>query len=528
MDRRRSLLGHTWLQLALWMAVALVVNHLASVWFVRLDLTESGAHTLTPAARQVVAGLERPLTARVYFTRGLEAPYNDHERRVVDALEELRAFSGGRIEIEVVDPTGDRAKEEEAQRLGVTPIQYRFRAQDRMELKSVYMGVAFVYGDRQEVVSPIATLDTLEYELVRAIHVVAKPSDERKVVGYLQGNGEPDLAAFAADNPIGQLRERLAAQVTLRPVVLGGDEGVPEEVDALLVIGPQSQVPLRAQYQLDQFVMKGGPIAFFLSSVRPDFQAMRATEVRHDLNALLGHFGVMVGKDVLIDRTRNEVMRVPVAVGGRPQLVPVNYPLIPVTSDLDPSSPVVKGLDRAVVPFAATLGLAERLPDGVTGGVWVRTEATSAAVAGLRHLRPDVLARPIPDEVPGAYPVAVGLVGPFTSFFANRPIPPPAGALPDDPAREQEALTRVLDGAPSRMIVVSSADFVANNLPFVLNAVDWMLQDELLISIRSRAVDVDRLDAPEAGSVGTWRLGLALGPAVPLALLALLAWWRSR
>ena len=75
------------------------------------------------------------------------------------------------------------------------------------------------------------------------------------------------------------------------------------------------------------------------------------------------------------------------------------------------------------------------------------------------HLRPDVLARPIPDEVPGAYPVAVGLVGPFTSFFANRPIPPPPGAAPDDPAREAEALTRVLDGAPSRMIVVSSADW---------------------------------------------------------------------
>lgn len=527
-DVRRALLGHLWIQLGLWLVAALLANHAASAWFGRFDVTRDGVHTLTPAARSVMSRVDKRLVARMYFTGGLEAPYNNHEQAVRDKLEELRAFSGGRMEIEVVDPTGDTAVAEEAERFGIYPIQYRFRAHDRVEMKSVYMGVAFVYGDRQEPVNPIATLETLEYELVRAVHALTSDPEERRVIGYLQGNAEPDLAAFPEDNPIGQLRDRLAQAYTLRPVVLGGDEGVPEDIDALVVIGPQNAVPDRTQYQLDQYLMRGGPIAFFIGSVRPDFQSMRAVEVRHDLNALLGHYGVQLNKDVLIDRTRNEQMSLPVRVGNRTQMVPLNYPLLPVTTLLMPESPVVRGLDRVVAPFASSLTVAEALPQGVDATVWVQTEPTSASLLGLRHVRPDVFATPTPGETAGPFSIAVGVTGSFTSAFADRPIPPLPGAPADDPRRAAEAAGRILDGANSRLVVVSSADFVANNLAFVLNTVDWMLQDDELISIRSRAVQLDRLEPPEPGQVLWWRLGIALVPVIPLVLVGGVVLVRAR
>lgn len=526
MNLRRTLLLHVWLQTALWIAIAVVVNHAASARFLRVDLTEDQAYTLSPTARDVMRRLERPLVARMYFTGGLEAPYNNHRATVQEALEELRAYSNGRMEIVVIDPDSP-ADVEEAQRFGIQPIQYRYRSRERAELKQVFMGVSFVYGDRQEVVDPITNLAVLEYELVRAVHTLTTPAEDRKVVAYLQGNGEPDLTQFPPDNPMGQLRDRLAQQYTLRPLVLGGDTGVPEDVDAVLVVGPQQAVPDRVQYQLDQYLMTGGPIAFFLSSLKPDFQTMRAAEVRHGLNAFLGHHGVQVNKDALVDRKHNTVMKVPVMAGKRRQLVPVDYPLIPTTTDLNRESPVVRGLDLATLPFASTLSVADPLPAGVTAQVWVRSMPGSGAIDALRWIRPDAFQVRAPGERDGPFPVAVGLVGRFTSFFADRPIPP-APAAADGSVRRDDPTEKVLDGEESRIVVVSSADFVANNLPFVLNTVDWMVQDDALIRIRSRSTTVDLLPPPEPDAAWRWKAAIALGPLALLLGFGGLVWARTR
>lgn len=527
-DPRRNLLGHQWLRFLLVVVAAFLANHASSVAFGRFDLTSDQRHTLSEAARSTVRDLDRPLLARVYFTANLEAPYNNHEQAVREVLEELRAYSGGQMKLSIVDPTGNATRIEEAQRFGIQPIQYRFRAHDRMELKQVFMGISFVYGDRQETVNPIATLETLEYEVARAIHSVTADPEDRKTVGYLQGNGEPDIARFPDDNPIGSLRERLLQSYSLRPVVLGGDVPVPEDIDALLVIGPQQSVPDRVQYQLDQYLMGGGPIAMFISSVRPDFNTMRAVEVRHDLNAMLGHYGVQLGRDALIDRTKREKMPLPVPIGRRTQLVELSYPLLPVTTKLNPNSPVVKGLDRAVVPFASSLQLAEDLPTGVEGMVWVETEETSASLKGLRHIRPDVFGTPTPGETAGPFPVAAGLTGSFTSFFANRPVPPIPGLAQDDPRQRMDAATRIDETSNGRLIVVTSADFIANNIAFVLNSVDWMLQDDELIGIRSRSVDRPRLEPPAAERMLTWKLAVGFGPAALVAVLGVLVWLRTR
>jgi ABC-type uncharacterized transport system involved in gliding motility auxiliary subunit len=50
---------------------------------------------------------------------------------------------------------------------------------------------------------------------------------------------------------------------------------------------------------------------------------------------------------------------------------------------------------------------------------------------------------------------------------------------------------------PARLVVSGSADSAANNVAMVLNLVDWMCQDESLIGIRSKAVQIPPLEQPE-------------------------------
>ncbi len=511
---RTGLMAHAAAQAVLWLCIAVLINHIASVWFVRVDLTQDQRYSLNPASVAMVRRLDKPLVAHVFVSNGLEAPYNNHKAAIVEKLEELRAWSGGMLTIRVSDPTGDEAIAAEAERFGIQPVQYRYRDKNRSEIKSVWLGVSFTYADRQQVVSPISHLETLEYELVRAVRAVTTSDDDRRVIAMSQGHGEPDLAKFDGDNPLARLREQLEASYQVRSVTLGGDKPIPEDVDLLLVTGPQTPVRPRAQYQIDQFLMRGGRVAFFLSGVRPDWQRFRALEVQHGLRPMLAHYGVTVDRSLILDRTSNEVMNLPVAVGNRRQMVAINYPLIPVSRELSPSSPAVKGLDHLVLPFVTPVRLVADLPAERFGSVWATSSPSSVITERFPSLAPQVVAKPIDGELPGPAPVAVAIQGPFRSFFAGKEIPPPPGrgaALPEDEL--------VTDGQLSQLVVVGSADFIANNPAFVLNTVDWLLQDAALIDIRSRSFDAEGLTPPDRAGALKWKAFIV---GVPLSLLVLL------
>ena len=103
MDLRRSLLANTWAQLVLVIGIVIAANTWASGTFARLDLTADRVYSLDLSTRALLYRLDKPLLAKVYFTKGLQAPYNNHEQILLDKLEDFRAYSKGLMDIEVAD-----------------------------------------------------------------------------------------------------------------------------------------------------------------------------------------------------------------------------------------------------------------------------------------------------------------------------------------------------------------------------------------------------------------------------------------
>ncbi|RME20632.1 MAG: hypothetical protein D6798_20060 [Deltaproteobacteria bacterium] len=490
LDPRRNLLADAWLQLILVVVIVVLANTWAARRFTRLDLTADKLYSLDLATRSLMHRLERPLTARVYFTGGLQAPYNNFEQIVVDKLEDMRAYSRGLMNIEVIDPTGDAEREAEARRFGITPIQYRYASSSVKELKRVYMGVALVYGDKQEVLPAITQTATLEYDLARAVKALT--SDEpRKTIGWAAGFGQPDL--LADSGPLARLRDRLTERYNLRIVPLGGPGSVPDDVDAMLVVGPQRPLSDRALYQLDQTLMRGTGVAFFLSNMKADLQTMRPQRVFHGLDAMLGSYGVQVNRDVVIDRTRNGMLNMPVRQGRQVVMMPVNSPLVPKATELDRDSVVVKGMDSLLFPFASSLEVADDLPPEVEVKVLAATHPDAGRIKGLRTIAPEAFRAVLSSEQKGSWPLLVSLSGSFRSYFVGRDVPEPDPSLPATEEEPHEA-PRIDQGAPTRLVVAGSADFVVNQPAFILNLVDWMVEDSALISIRSKSVDLPALD----------------------------------
>ena len=387
--------------------------------FLRADLTEDRLYSLDLASRTIMYRLEKPLVAKVYFTGGLQAPYNNHEQALVDKLEDFRAYSRGLMEIEVVDPTNVKELEEEARRFGIEPIQYRYRSSSVTEMKRVFMGVALVYGGRQQVLPAVTRLETLEYDLARAVKALVT-EEEPRVIGWTVSSGEPNL--LQGQGPLGTIRDRLAEDYVLKSIELGGEGGVDEEVDALFVVGPQRPLTDRALYQLDQFLMRGGALAVFVTNTKPDLRTLRPRNVYHGLEPILGHYGIKLNRDSVVDRAQNGVMRFPVRQGKYMVQMPVNYPLIPRATELDRESAVVKDLDNMLVPFTSSLDIAENLPSEIEPRVLASTSPASGRIKGIQTVDPNAYKVVAGGEERGSFPVLISMTGTWPSFFADKDI----------------------------------------------------------------------------------------------------------
>jgi gliding-associated putative ABC transporter substrate-binding component GldG len=529
MNARRNLLANAWLQMGLVVLIVVLANLLGVKHFGRLDLTRDRLHSLDESSKALVAALDRPLVVKAYLSGGLSAPYNNHAQIIRDKLDEFQAYAGGHMKIQVVDPTGNDVLAAEAQKYGLTPLEQKVTEANRSELRRIWLGAVLLYGDKQEVLPALSDLSSLEYDLASAIHRLAQKTADRPVLAFTIGNGEPDLAK--PEGPLRDFVEQLAQKFTLQQISLGGAGGIPEQVDALVIIGPQKPLSDRAAYQVDQFVMRGGAAAIFVTHTRPDLRSYRPAQVTSGLEALLGHYGVQVNRDIVIDRVSNGVMRFPMRVGTKSTMRDVNYALIPQATDLSRHNVLVSGLETLLFPFSSSLQVADSLGAGVEAEVLARTSISSGSVQDLKTVDPTQLGGVLLGEKRGPFPVLVALTGPFRSFFETRPVPLADEDLPattDDENPEEPPL--VVEGASTRLVVGGSSDFVANNPAFMQNLCDWLVQDEALIGIRSKTATLPTLAATTPGEQLLWKVfNLVAGPLALFGFgVSRQVWFRRR
>jgi ABC-type uncharacterized transport system involved in gliding motility auxiliary subunit len=258
---------------------------------------------------------------------------------------------------------------------------------------------------------------------------------------------------------------------------------------------------------------------------------MRPARTSAGLEPLLGHYGVQVNRDIVLDRAQNGVMRFPARVGNKQTTREVNYPLIPRATDLSRRSALTRGLDAMLFPFASSLQVAEALNPGVEVEILARSAASAGSVQDLRTIDPQALQVVLSSEKRGPFPFLVALTGPLRSFFETRPVPAPdPDAPPMTESDTPEESRFVVEGAPTRLVVAGSADLVANNGAFMLNLADWLVQDEALIGIRSKTATLPALDPSTPNEQLGWKVfNLLVGPLALFVFgLTRQMWFRRR
>jgi gliding-associated putative ABC transporter substrate-binding component GldG len=490
---RKDLKKDTLIKLAIVIAIIIAVNIIASRVFTRIDLTKNKSYTLSPISKDIVGNIQDKIVIKAFFSDNLPAPYNTLRRNVQDILNDYRSYSNGNLNFEIFNPTGEEENgdmQKEAQKYGIQPVQIQVIDNDKLEVKKTYLGLVILYQGRQEVLPVIQTAANLEYDLTSAIKKLS--TEKRKKIGYLSGNGEYDLSKFQSINGI------LSAQYDVSKVDIVNTRIIPNDLTALIILGPKSSIPEWQKFLIDQYIMQGGNVAFMLNKVVPNFQqqVVIGDVIKDNLGDMLTSYGLVLNTDLVRDAQCSQV-QVQSQMGFP---ISINYPYFPSITNITQEIAALKNIKAVVTSFVSSIDLNGATGKGLKVTPLLTTSEKSGKAEGFFLLNIEQfqnLKKSAFDSLFNSKPIVVGAVyeGNYNSFYTGK-------AVPKDTVQGVKDFngTQINSSQkPSKLVLIGDADFAneeqrppKDNITFFVNLMDYLCDDVGLAQIRSK----DTSDAP--------------------------------
>jgi len=474
----QTLKSQTLTRLGIVLAILIVVNFISIRLFGRFDLTRNGQFTLSEASKALVRSLDDRVTVRAYFTEDLPAPYNNNRRALLDELNDYKAYARGNLQFEFIDPTGEKG-EMEAQQQGIAPLQVQVIKEDKAQVQRAYMGMVLLYEDKKEVIPVVQNVGTLEYEISSTIKRLT--SKGQKKVALLAGEGEPALAELRA------VQEPMRKQYDFTTVDVSKGTPVPQDVTALVVMAPTQPFTEPQKFQIDQYIMRGGRVAFLLNRVDATLQKQYGQKLDLHLDDMLAAYGLRLNSDLVRDAQCANISLVQQQAGFSIQSQ-VPFPYLPEVSNFSKGNAMVKDLQGLILFFASSVDTERIGAMGLSAEILMRSSKQSGRLTGMFMYDP-MQHWTREDFGESGIPLAAIVSGKFTSLYQGRPAPADtsAGALPPPAA----PLTSSPD---TRVLLVGDGDFARDqyiggskdNVTFFANMVDYLVDDAGLISIRTK------------------------------------------
>jgi ABC-type uncharacterized transport system involved in gliding motility auxiliary subunit len=355
-----------------------------------------------------------------------------------------------------------------------------------------YGTVLIEYKDRVERVSS-DTEQELTNGLIKAI------TGAQKKVYFVQGHGEKDTASSDRDGYTEIAAALGRDNFGVEKLVLPQQKEVPEDASVVIVAGPRGDLLPQEIDMLKRYLARGGHLMVMLDPPAPDGPQTPLIE------GLLKEWSVDAGRNIVIDAS---------GVGqifGGDASVPVaaSYPQHQITERF--------GNLLTAYPLSRSVAPTQSATEGRVAQSFIETSPRSWAETDLKPSGQVEMNADAGDK-PG--PVSIGVA-------VTAPIPEPPNPQPK-PADEQAAKPE------SRLAVVGDSDFAANfalgiqgNRDLFLNVVNWLAQQENLISIRAREAGDRRITLTAETTRWIMLMSIFIVPAVVFGT-GVYTWWRRR
>ncbi len=347
----------------------------------------------------------------------------------------------------------------------------------------------------------------LEENVTNALVKVTR--EGQKTVYFLEGHGEHNvnLTDQAGYNRIMQLLENQSYSV--RSFSLLSEVEVPADCNVLVVAGPRTNLVGNEQEAIRNYLDRGGRALFLIN---PDYPEESA-----DLSALLAHWKVRIGDNVVIDESA--VGRLP----GMNEYMPavMQYPAHPITRPLGNTVsffPLVRSIETA----SASDDTVEIQTIAMTGArSWAETTLPGSPDEAMEYVP---VLDPQTDE-PGPVSIAVAI----TAVPRALPRRDMATLTPQEMAMRPEE-----HELKTRIVVVGNSSFASNayimlpgNGDLALNILNWLAQEEDLLAIRPKSSDTRLVQISLSQMRDIFIFTGILSP-IGILIAGIVVWWRRK
>ena len=295
----------------------------------RFDLTEEQRFSLSEGTASLLEQVEEPLLVKVFLSGEFPAGFERLQRETQHQLEEWSARNGN-VFFEFINPnTVDNANEFKNQlgTKGINAVQLQVQNKDGQSVLNVFPGAILSYQEREAtavlledvmVYEPAEqvniSIQQLEFNLAKALNTLL--TTDKPKVAMITGHGELSAVETAG---IGlALSENYTVDrfsMAAYKALPNGDPDLQDMVRRLntykcaIVAKPTEAFSELDKYLLDQYVMGGGKLMWFIDGVHAEMDSLSfgpeflAYPAIYDLNIvdLLFKYGVRINADVIQD-----------------------------------------------------------------------------------------------------------------------------------------------------------------------------------------------------------------------------------
>lgn len=526
----------------------IAINIISTKVYKRFDLTTDHRYTLNTATLDIIKKAETPVVIDV-FLEGEDFPseFRRLQSETKQLLEEFKAYNNN-ISFKFINPTENEDTRDQAiQQLnarGLTPMQLNVQENGKQSQEVIFPWALASYNEvtvkiplvknkigetQQQLVTN--SVQHLEYAFADGISKLVNP--KRRKIAVLKGNGEMDNLNIA--DYVKTLRDYyFIAPFTLDSVSDNPEKTLKNLLDFDLIIAakPTEAFTEKEKFVLDQYTMNGGKSLWLIDQVAMNKDSLyndlgKNVALTRELNLtnFFFKYGIRINP-VLVSSMYSAPIVLLSGEGSNTRAERFPWPYSPLAQGIN-THPIVNNLNYVKFDFASPIDTLKNNFKTVKKTVLLQSAPLSKLEGTPREISLDqVNEQQDPASFnKGSQNLAVLLEGKFTSVYNNR-------VKPFDLKNVKN------ESVPTKMIVISDGDVVKNELDrngpkelgydsklnqffgnkeFLVNAANFLLDDNGLINIRSKEIAVAFLNSEKITKEKTkWQL---LNILLPLILL---------
>lgn len=520
----------------------LIINVLVSQYHQRFDLTQDKRYTLKDASKLVVENLKFPVGIKVYLKGEFPAEFKRLQIETKQFLEELRAINSN-IKIQFINPDTFR---ESLLKKGMVPSRLTVEENGKLSEAIIFPWAEVIYRNKIELVNLLPNsnatsqdeqlqfaIESLEYSFANAIKNITRKNKQK--IAVISGNGElQDIQLYSFLN---ELKDKYSlAKFTLDSVLTNPQKTVKDitNFDLAIIAKPTIKFSDNEKLTLDQFIINGGKTLWMIDNVQAEQDSLLQTgkmlTYPRDLNLtdLLFSYGVRVNTSLVKDMYAAKIPLATGNVGNQTQFQNLPWMFHPLVNG-NTNHPITKNILPVRLQFTTQI---DTLKNNIKKTPLLITSLLSAKMGtpNIVDLK-SIADQPNQQQFKsGNQLTAVLLEGKFKSAYKNRikPFKTPI-------YKEQSTV--------NKMVVIADGDIGKNqiskgkpvdlsrdkwtqetygNKEFLLNTVDYLLDDSGLIKLRNKSLKINLLDKQRAFNERSfWQFFNILLPLVILVTFGL-------